>query len=1623
MLHTKDIAVFDLEVSNKDTRINDIGVRLNGQAFRCQRLEAFTDFTKSARWWCGHNIVDHDLKILERVGIDQQLLDRPAIDTLYLSALLFPKQPYHKLVKDYQLDGTELNNPLADARLAEELLESLILAFRNLPSTIQSCYFNLLHRQDGFNGFFEFLEGAYPPKIYSTKELSESLKEVLSGLVCTRADISDCITSQPVELAYAIALIRTDDPDSIPPAWVLHRFPGVQTLINRLRSLCDGRNNCRYCQFLNPRVSLRRYFGFDDFRYFEGDGDKSLQEQVVEAAMADRSLLAIFPTGGGKSLTFQLPALIRGEANRALTVIISPLQSLMKDQVDVLHKRHDITMAVTINGMLSPLERSDAIERVKSGGANLLYISPESLRSNSIYKLLMGRYIDRFVIDEAHCFSSWGQDFRVDYLYIGRFLRKLQIAKQLSDPIPVSCFTATAKPAVIEDIQNYFLKENLLDLELFQTQVKRKNLQYFVYEAVGKEAKYKRLCELLKSEEGPKIVYVARVKRAEHLAENLKRDGLNARAYHGKLDRDDKNKIQDEFMASDGGIEVIVATTAFGMGVDKDNIRMVVHYNISSSLENYMQESGRAGRKADINARCYILFDENDLSDHFNLLNQTKLSRKDIYQIWQAIKRFRKKQFTKSALEIARQAGWEEGLMQLETRVKTAIAVLERGGFIKREENSGRIFTQSILVKNVDQANKIIDQHAEVFKGADEVKLAKRIFSHLMSRSRTKKEIQIDYMSDTLGIDRNLIAQILPILKQLKILHDDKDLTAYFYTVRGARHSSKVFQKLEVIERGLWKLVFNSEKEVHRKIFLKELNEKLHEQDVKANISILRDLLNYWELVGLIKKERIDRIHFQYHLHRKISLKQFEEKVEDRLKAAAWALTIIEKYYLPNAKVDSDFSDKSLIEFSLLDFKEKIEKHSPKVHPIRFYEKLLLYLHHGRIIELKSGLLVYYNPMKIVRTELDNSRRYTQKDYELLAEYYQSKVAQIHVVGEYARKQLKFAEEAIQFADDYFTMPYETFLNKYFKNRLGKIRRPITEEKFQRIFGSLSSAQIQVIKDKVHQHILVAAGPGSGKTRVLVHKVAALLLMEDIKPVQFLMLTFSRPAAMEFRQRLHALVGSIAFNIDIFTYHGFAFQLSGRLGDLEKAQHILPQVTEAIRKKELPLEQLRCKAVIVVDEFQDVSDEEYDFLSTIIETAEEPRVIAVGDDDQNIYEFRGANLQHMRNFVLEQNAKVYYLSENYRSKANLLAFSNQYLKQFIRGERLKKEIDLVAVQKDHGRLGIIQYNSPYLIEGLVAQIQGEQLEGETALLTHRNEEALLLYSLLRQRGIPAQLLAEQSGFQVRQILEVAAFSHWLAKTIKDQSGSILDEDWKKVRDHTLRHFRHSGNLELIRRLIQSFESVNPKKFQSNWNQYLREIRPSDLYAPEEERLLVATMHKVKGKEFDNVFILLQHYPMQTEEQRRVLYVALTRAKKYLQLHTNSIDFPVERIPRLNYQRDNRSWAAPQLLLLQCGLSDIWLGFCTTSEVQAAIRPLLPGMPLEAIAGHTAFQSAKGEIVCRLSKAFQQKLQKHFSQGYALKKVTIAHIVMWYDPKSARNYRVVLPGFELIKAQAGGTTTS
>ena len=572
--------------------------------------------------------------------------------------------------------------------------------------------------------------------------------------------------------------------------------------------------------------------------------------------MDNKSILAVFPTGGGKSITFQVPALMSGEATKGLTVVISPLQSLMKDQVDNLEKT-DITDAVTINGLLDPIERAKSYERVEDGSASILYISPESLRSRGIEHLLLGRKIVRFVIDEAHCFSAWGQDFRVDYLYIGEFIKTLQEKKNLPDPIPISCFTATAKQQVIDDIRRYFQDKLSLDLQLFRSGASRTNLQYVVLNKNDETEKYNAVRQLVENANCPTIIYVSRTRKAYGLAKQLTNDGFNARSYHGKMDAKEKTTNQNAFISSDA--QIMVATSAFGMGVDKKDVGLIIHYEISNSLENYVQEAGRAGRDEHITAQCYVLFNEEDLNKHFILLNQTKLSIKEIRQVWKAVKEITKFRQTvsNSALEIARKAGWDERVSDIETRVKTAIAALENAGYLKRGQNSPQIFADSILSKTAQHA---IDK-INASQGFDEqqkvkaVRIIKKLFS---SKSRKQSEedpaeSRIDYISDHLGMVREEVIKIVNMLREEKILADTKDLTAFIKKGEKPSRSLDIVDVYGQLENFLFGVVEETEKTFHIKALNEGATAKGHHE---ATPNKIKTIINFWVIKNWIKRHK-----------------------------------------------------------------------------------------------------------------------------------------------------------------------------------------------------------------------------------------------------------------------------------------------------------------------------------------------------------------------------------------------------------------------------------------------------------------------------------------------------------------------------------------------------------------------------------------------------------------------------------------------------------------------------------------------------------------------------------------------------------------------------------------------
>ena len=333
----QNLIFIDTEVGVTDKRIHDIGaVTTDGGIFHAGKIEDFKHFIQGAKFICGHNIIHHDLKYLAP-HFSEGLKVQP-IDTLYLSPLLFPKRPYHALLKDDKLQTDELNNPVNDCKKAQILFNDEIDAFNQLPKQLQHIFYNLLKDFPEFKGFFEYIH-------FNTFSMSSNgllglfkrnevrIREYFAGQICTHADLELMIKKYPVELAYALALINAGDSFSIIPPWTLKNYPKIYDLIVLLKNkpCAEG---CTYCNSrLNAVTALNKYFGYPSYRTYKGE---ALQEKAVNAAIEGKSLLVVFPTGGGKSITFQVPALMAGENAHGLTVVISPLQSLMKDQVDNL---------------------------------------------------------------------------------------------------------------------------------------------------------------------------------------------------------------------------------------------------------------------------------------------------------------------------------------------------------------------------------------------------------------------------------------------------------------------------------------------------------------------------------------------------------------------------------------------------------------------------------------------------------------------------------------------------------------------------------------------------------------------------------------------------------------------------------------------------------------------------------------------------------------------------------------------------------------------------------------------------------------------------------------------------------------------------------------------------------------------------------------------------------------------------------------------------------------------------------------------------------------------------------------------------------------------------------------
>ena len=1295
----------DLEVG-KDNRIHAFGA-VRGDTDRSMahsggdlagaltKLDAFAD---GADFVLGHNLIAFDLPHLAAEKPDLRLLKLPVVDTLRLSPLAFPRNPYHRLVKHYQDGGLKrgrVNDPELDSGLALKLFGDEREALAKAAPDLLAAWHWLCtpepkgvdHALDRF--FFRLRRAGRPSRTEASAAIGRRLEKTCATQA--RGVIADAETfGWP--LAYALAWLSVAGGNSVMPPWVRHQFPEAGQLVHRLRDTACTDPSCGWCrEFHDVGKELKRWFGYDGFRPEPADDEgRPMQQAIVEEAMAGRHVLGILPTGTGKSLCYQIPALSRYEKTGALSVVISPLVALMADQVAGLEER-GIGCCVTVNGLLSMPERADALDRIRLGDAGILLISPEQLRSRSLRRALDQREIGAWVLDEAHCLSRWGHDFRPDYRYVGRFIRE----KAGNRPVPpVLCLTATAKPDVVDDIARHFREELKIELAVFDGGAERSNLAFEVIPITGGE-KFSDIFQVLESHlppgmPGGAIVYCATRQQTEDIAEFLKLKGVAADRFHAGLPPETKKEVQRRFIG--GELRAIAATNAFGMGIDKPDVRLVIHADIPGSLENYFQEAGRAGRDRDL-ARCVLLYAADDVERQFGMSARSRLTREEIHGILRALRNLdRKKRFNGDVVATAGEILGEDEEKVFErdsatddTRVRTAIAWLEESQLLTREENAVQVFPSSLRVGSLDEAKRRLARTriADTYRGQ------LLLIAEALIGADADEGISTDELMGVSGLSPDGVRGALYDLERFGIASNDTALTAFVHT--GVERSShKRLEDAAALETALIAYMREAAPDMgkgdssplHLRIAAQVLRDRgladpLPERLFRIVRSIAYDGRGEDDgAAGSLAVRKHDGETARITLHRE--WKALEETAGLRREAAGLLLEHLLDCLPPSSRGTDLLVETTLGKLlqaidSDLTLKSKIR------HPDKLLDRALLWLHEQEVLRLNKGLAVF-RPAMTIRLEQRDRRGFSRADFEPLALHYKGQVMQIHVMVEFAERGLAAMNDALRLAMDYFALGEEGFLSRWMPGRDREIGRQTTPASWRAIVESLKNpVQQRIVADERERtNVLVLAGPGSGKTRVLVHRIAWLIRVRRENARSILALAYNRHAAVDIRRRLAEMIGDDARGVTVLTCHALAMRLAGesfvglserpddetfrevmrRAVALLKGEELLPE--EADERRERLLAGFRW---ILVDEYQDIGPEQYELISamagrTLEDEADKLTLFAVGDDDQNIYAFNGASVEFIRRFEADYGPKPVYLTDNYRSTAHIVAAAN-----------------------------------------------------------------------------------------------------------------------------------------------------------------------------------------------------------------------------------------------------------------------------------------------------------------------------------------------------------------------------
>ena len=988
-----------------------------------------------------------------------------------------------------------------------------------------------------------------------------------------------------------------------------------------------------------------------------------------------------------------------------------------------------------------------------------------------------------------------------------------------------------------------------------------------------------------------------------------------------------------------------------------------------------------------------------------------------------------------------------------DTKVKTAIAWLERGGFLNRNQNSNQVFNGKPLFATLEEANAKLDS-LQLKPGA---RRNWELLLQVLINSDDDDGLNADYLAHRLGsllsehearkLNSRMVVRILHDMARAGIVSDGLLMTA-FLRPKGAKAALREFEAVCRVENKMVALLEaehpDADLETAYPLDLRQLNQKLVNQGLaQSNPSLLRNLLKSIAADGRGMAGQKGSIEFKFSRkdHYLVTLNRdwpiLKATVKQRHSLAG---QILGELYAKLPKEYTSSQAEVLVQFALKEVQEGcVGLVKDPNNPLPSIERGLLFLHEQNVIILQHGLAVFRQAMTMNLKDEAGSRRYNQSDYAPLANHYQAKINQVHVVNEYAQLSQESMKVAMALVADYFKLDEFSFNRRYFRGRRELLDLATSQQSFASIVESLGNPHQQaIVQAPADSNMLVLAGPGSGKTKVVVHRCAYLARVERVPSFSILVLCFNHSTSVELRRRLKDLLGDDARSIAVQTYHGLALRLVGHaaLPEGPTAHHrqdidfdkMIAQATALLTGRSdvpgIPDDHLRERLLagfqyILVDEYQDIDQPQYDMISAIAgRTSEESddklSIMAVGDDDQSIYAFRGANVRFIRQFEEDYQANRHYLVQNYRSTHHIIAAANQLIAHNRDRMKTEHEIRINEARRNHHPGGILAN----VDRGLRGRVQIVDCRDTVA-------QALAAVSeLKRLKGLLPDLAWEDCAVLARRGLTGDELDHF--RSAANHAGIPLslplgsDETVSPFRirefDAAFKHlhgfrtdlFTHE---DLARQLAclnlkDGLRTAQLKAMQEHWEletggsefpvqAFTSYMADCLLDARREQRVgmgvFTGTAHSVKGLEFRVVLVLDGHWQLQQqdqlEEERRLFYVAMTRAKDCLVLfHRHGANNPHLRHisgEACLHREGPGSGSYPLRGYATLGLPDLFLSFAGRKGEDHRVHAVLQELHADdtvALAESKQRLTHKGATVASLSQRGRAKVERIAGSG-------------------------------------------